>query len=406
MAIAYGIAVSIDQITFNMLAFANEEAIGIRVGKYFGANNPAMAKQWFMNALTTIIFIDAILIAVFVFLGKKILILVGFDPVLATNTLSVIYKLLPSYVLSQLNFSLAPYLYSVETDLDPLKYIPLLIVIIAPLTILLALTTSLGFWCVVIALTTVQVTNLFVYLWMYFRVMNSKYRGLGSFLQSLSTLGEFVKEFCLFWLGLMGEYFGWELSVYFAVLTKDNDQIAAVTFVINVAYYVFNFGSGHNYKSRSTISALIGAKKKEAARKFTAIYFIGLILVGIVIGCTVYLCSGLLARMFTQPGTRLRELTTRMFKFYAFWAPEDIIFYSMLTTSRILNLASLNIILNLLFVLLFQTLISLYLHSTHQLTSFTVLSTTYSMFTLVFIILGIVFIRIDWMKIDAGEVED
>lgn len=167
LTIAYGVALSLDQMTFNMINNANDEAVGIRVGKFHGANETREARQCLTNSLVTMLFIDTVLVTALIFAGKEIFIAVGFDPDLARDCQSVMIKFVPSYLISHFNCGLSSYLISVETDVSILKYIPLGFIVVSALTLALAKMTSLGFWVVVIAMTAVQLVDLSVFMWMY-----------------------------------------------------------------------------------------------------------------------------------------------------------------------------------------------------------------------------------------------
>ena len=403
LSIAYGVSIFVEQISLVIIANAIEEAIAITAGKFYGANNPEKAKNWLTNAVTTMVFINVVLISAFLLYGKQAMILVGFDPELAANVYWVLSLKIPSVVLLEFNSGLLSYLLSVETNIEYISLAPISILINSALTLALAYWTKLGFWSVIIGLTAIQLTDMLIYLWVYFTKMDPKYRGLGNFRQSFSTLCDFLREFAVFWLGFFGEFIGSEIMVYLSVLTKDNDQIAAVTYVVNVAYFMLEVGTGQSYVSRAVTSALIGANKMEAARKFAAIYLIGLLLIGCIFGCCIYFCAGILASIYTQPGTTMRTITTNLIRLYSFWVPQDILFFSMLTISRTIGLAYLSIALNFFFVLFCQPMISIWLRNQGRLTCFTVLATTYSMYTICFVILAIAFYGKNWQKIDSTE---
>jgi len=406
LSIAYGVSIFLGQMTFVMIANANEEAIAITVGKFYGANLPEKAKQWLTNSITTMLFINFILVAFFLFYGRQALILIGFDPELAANCYRVLLLCLPMYLLFAVNNGLLSYILSVETEVEYLSLAPISVCINFALTLALAYWTKLGFYSAIIGLILIQITDFSIYIWIYFSKMNKDYRGLGSFKESLSTLTKFLKEFAIFWVGLLGEYAGWEMMVYIAVLTKDNDQIAAVTYVVNIAYYIANFGIGQTYISRSVITSLLGAKKKEAAKKFTGIYLIGLFLIGALFGCTLYFSARYVASIYTMPGTKLRDTTIRLLKMYSFWVPQDVLFFCMLTIARTIGAACLSIVLNCIFVLGLQPIISIWLYYKHHLSCYTVLATMYSMFTICFVILAITFYNKNWQKVDVTEEEE
>jgi len=403
LSIAYGVSLSIQQIIIIMLNNANEEALGISVGKFYGANNPDKAKQWLMNSLTTMVVLNILIFSTFIFFGKQILVFIGFEPELAANCQWMIMVQIPSMILLQINSGVFNYFISVETDVEWLSFLPVGVIAIFALTLALAFWTKLGFWSAIIGITLFQVVEFALYIWIYFKIMDPKYRGLSSFSDSLATLGNFLREFFVFWLGLLGEYLGWEIMVFIAVLTKNNDNIAAVTYNTSLAYYIFNLGIGLSYISRTAITALIGANKKEAARKFTAIYLIGVILLGLLVACGVYFAAGYLSRLYTPHGTQLSELVIRMFRLYAWWVPQDVLFFSMVTISRTIGLATLNITLTFIFVLCCQPLIAYWLHKEGLLNNFTILANTYSMFSICFLILAIAFYLRDWKKVDCLE---
>jgi len=403
LSIAYGVSISLEQIILVMFSNANEEALGISVGKFYGANNPAKAKQWLTNSLTTMVLLNILIFSTVIFFGKQILVFMGFDPELAANCQWMIMVQIPSMILLQINSGVFNYFISVETDVEWLSFLPVGVIAIFALTLALAYWTKLGFWSAIIGLTLFQVFDFILYIWIYFKIMDPKYRGLGSFRDSLSTLGDFLREFFVFWLGLLGEYLGWEIMVFIAVLTKNNDNIAAITYTANLAYYIFNIGIGQSYISRSAITALIGANKKEAARKFTGIYLVGLFLLGSLVACGVYFAAGYLSRFYTPHGTPLNRLVTMMFRLYAWWVPQDVLFFSMLTISRTIGLATLSITLNFIFVLCCQPLLAYWLHKRGHLNSFTILANTYSMFSICFLTLAIAFYLRNWKKVDCPE---
>lgn len=190
--------------------------------------------------------------------------------------------------------------------------------------------------------------------------------------------------------------------VYLAILTGDNDQIAAMTYVINLGHYIYNFSRGPTAVAQAIVNTLIGAKCKRAAKKYTIVFLVGMIALGALIGVGVHLCARHIARIFTiSSNHHLLSLSTRAFRLYSSWIPQDLIFIGIMTAARSAGLATLSIILNILFPVVGQIAFALWLKSTGRLYWSAILINAYVMFFIIFTIIVVTLVCMDWRKIPA-----
>jgi len=400
LSVAFGVVFTIDNFTTVLIWYANSETLMIRASKFFGAGLHNMVRSTLMNSITLITMILILEVVGIVFYGDRILRALGFEESLAKDCQSILIKILPVSIISQYTEIISSYLISLGVETSNYGYMIIASIISVIFGYLLLFFTPLGIWSYVITNIIIQITLFSILLSLFYKKLDPKYTQLPTLIESLPTLCTYCIDFLFFFISSVGEFLGWEIIVYFAILTGDIDQVAAMTYVVNVACYIFNLSKGPSSVSKAVVNTLLGAQCKRAAKKFSTVFLVGLFLIGVIFGIGLYFGAEWVALLFVSSNQRsLRALVTKVFRAYSLWIPQDIIFVSMMATARSAGLTTLSIILNIVFPIVGQISVALWLKSTERLNWFAILYNTYIMFFVMFVCLGVVMATMNWKNI-------
>jgi len=380
----------------------------IRASKFYGAGLHNLVRSTLMNSFTLITLLTLIQAFCTILYGTRILVWCGLEEILARDCTTLLIKLLPVEILIQYTKILNSYLVSLGENISGYDFMIIASLIMMLVGYLLLLFTSLGFWSYIITTITIQLIMFSVVLYLFVAKIEPKYRHFSDFGGSSRSLGGYLVDFVLFFIGTFGDSLGWEMAVYFAILTKDNDQIAAMTYIVNLACYICNFTRGPSSVAQAIVNTLIGAKCKRAAKKYTIVFLVGMAALGVLIGIGVHLCARQIAEIFiVSSNHNLLSLSTRAFRLYSFWIPQDLIFIGIMTAARSAGLATLSIILNILFPVVGQIAFALWLKSAGRLYWSAILINAYVMFFIMFTIIVVILACMDWTKIpDTPEIHE
>ena len=166
--------------------------------------------------------------------------------------------------------------------------------------------------------------------------------------------------------------------------------------------YIIYFSYGFSEKSASIIGILIGAQLKQAAKKFAVIYIIGMLVLGMVIGSLIFVCSDNIISLYISRHDHplLFGQTVHILSIYTLYIPHDSIIRWIMRMSRTLNLGWILLALTVGCTIIGQSALCWYVYSSQgRVSALTVLNISYSMYCVVAVTMLLIFAIMDWEKI-------
>lgn len=402
LTVAFGLARSFVLTVYESLCQSNAEVFVVLAARFFGAGKPEMVRIARTNCYAMFIFLTSIYWILVYFFYGKLLSLIHVKAHIIELSQRVMLMYFPYMLLCQFNSLLGMMLISLGVDTQSYPFLLLSLLIAIGIMYLLHYYFFLGLWSFFIAASAFELFNLFLFLHMYWTKVDPRYKGVASLKASVKYLGAYILNFFAFLFAYITEIAGWEVMLYFALLTRDNYNILSVQFVMNIATYIIFFSNGYSSKAVAVIGVLIGGKLKKAAKRFSVLYFVEVLLIGITVGAIIFFSAPWITRIFVvethQP--ELYRMVLNLIKNYAFWVPQDLLIKWIMYMARTLSLSWLAFTLTVIFPIICQFLLCYYFyHSSQGLSAPLVLNTSYSMYSIVTITLLIVYATMDWEKI-------
>jgi len=402
LSVAFGLARAFILVFLDSLGPSNSEVLAMIVARFYGSRRPDKVKIAFTNSLLFMALTNILYWVFIYFIYAKILQLLHLNERIIELSCQIMYMYCPFFTVYLLNNILGCYL--IAQGVSTGSYI-----LILPSALLsIGLMYFLYYYCSLkigaffISATIFELFNLAVFLWMYFTKIDDEYKGVAGLTTALRYCCSYFKDFSLFAFTYVVEIAGWEIMIYFSLLSGNDDSVICIQSVMNVATYIIFFSYGFSDKSASVIGILLGAKLKKAARKFATIYVMGMLLLGMIIGSLIFVCSDYISKVFVDKHTNpdLYLMIKNTIKIYALWAPQDLIIKWIMGTARILSLGWVLFTTTLLFPIIGQCALCYYFyHRKGRVSALTVLNISYSMYCVVAVTMLLIFAIMDWEKI-------
>jgi Na+-driven multidrug efflux pump len=274
------------------------------------------------------------------------------------------------------------------------------------IAIFLSLFRKMGMTGWIIGRAAFDLVNIIMILIMYFGNVKVKNLTMANLKNSRTGLGRFLSDVFRFTLVLYSEFLGWEISTLLMVMTKDKNQIAAFSSIVNLAYIVWNIGNGFSNTARTRINYLLGQKKGRAAKNFFTIVLLGMIIFAMTIGVAFYFGREAIGRVYASENLEIRYHVVSLAKTYAFLVFGDFFFAFMFTISRSLHLVMYNLLLDVIFLLMLHPVISFLIIKYMNGNCRTVLMCVEGSLFVVYSFLLVKFFAYDWNKATSTADED
>jgi Na+-driven multidrug efflux pump len=273
------------------------------------------------------------------------------------------------------------------------------------IAIFLSLFRKMGMTGWIIGRAAFDLVNIIMILIMYFGNVKVKNLSMVNLKNSRTGLGRFLSDVFRFTLVLYSEFLGWEISTLLMVMTKDKNQIAAFSSIVNLAYIVWNIGNGFSNTARTRINYLLGQKKGRAAKNFFTIVLLGMIIFAMTIGVAFYFGREAIGRVYASENLEIRYHVVSLLQIYGFLTIGDFLFAYMFTITRSTNQVLYNMFLDYVFLIGIHAAVSYYIVKFMNGNCRTVLMCVEGSLFVVYIGLFIKLFSMDWNAIEFKDEE-
>lgn len=401
---AFGLAGFIRSTTISVMEGSVSELMALRCSVAIGAKNFKAIRLYLTQSILALCIFHICMTVPLCFFSQAIFEdIIGVNGELAIESANVLRKLVFVSIVSEGNGMLSTFLYSqgIETisfSLTLGKYAGLLCS-----SLFFGVYLQWGFNGWIFSMCVFEAIMFFFLMRYYTSLTDPESRGLVSFSEALVGLPTFLKDALTFFAGLIGEWTGWELLTYFNSMTGDENQIIALTCLINLAYFVFGFSYGLMSTARTRINTLIGANLKNAARRFTICSLVAMVSIGMALGLTIFIFRHPIAEAYAGGNPEALRYFIGCLAIYSVVCSLDFIYYLVFSLARTVGLAYWNIGLNILFVISLHSIIGYILNIHNLLSCYTVIINMYSQFFVVFGILIVKICSLDWNGVEGME---
>ena len=262
-----------------------------------------------------------------------------------------------------------------------------------------------GIYGWMIARAFFEVMNFSLYLFTYLKRTRRETRGFAPFASALEGLADFLKDVLKFTFSLYSEVVGFELSAILTTLTKDPVQIVAHTSFINVSYFVYNIGLGFSNTVRTRINYLLGRKtaadRQYAAKNFFIVTLVGLLCSSLVLGSALIIFRQELAWFYSANSAQLYQYLASLFVLYGLVCFGDFGFTFMFTIARSSGQLMMYTALNVCLLIGSNFLMGYYSVAKLHGTCLEVIEILYFNVFLVFIMINVKLIGLDWSDLQG-----
>lgn len=249
----------------------------------------------------------------------------------------------------------------------------------------------------IVTKTINEVVSLLVALFVYCRTVPQS-RGFVPLGVAFKGFGSFLFQALKFMLSIYPEYLGFEATMYFIVLNKDNNQIAAYNCMINIAGLLFGVGFAFAYICRTRVNILLGMGNHKAAKNYFKFFVLVNIITGILVGLALYFGRPFLARAYSDTTGEMRDWFYKLVLVYSIASGQELAMNTVLVGMKTIGKVGLLLILNSVISMIGSLSIGyvIYRHGGHCDSQFTLYMILCSCLT--FLCLAIT-LRADWSKI-------
>jgi Na+-driven multidrug efflux pump len=335
----------------------------------------------------------------------EILMFFGSDQVIAVRAKHITAWMFPFELCRLVAEAITSYMVSqsLEQSLGMLTVVPIALSI--PTCYYFGYTLQMGVKGWLYGKAVLEVSKLvLVLLTYYFRVKDGSL-GLNHVRLGFTKFGSFASDVAVYTAGYFTEAFGFQCSTVLVILIGDPLQISAYTALTNLKLLLGNIPFGFNSLIRARIIYLIGIGKTEIAKAFFKLSIVGLLLCSVVLGGLMIGTKGYIAYFFTSKNPAVGEYLEKLLFWLGVGFFELMIFIPLFSISRCVKQAILNLIIDFIFLLVFQIAAGLLLLKLFKSNCVHILlNLLFSLFIAEVIIL-IILLRKDWATLDETRKE-
>ena len=324
------------------------DKFGISISVAYGEHDYIKVKDIFTKSgLVCLIIIVFITIPLFLFAGS-ILRSIGFDSVLSMKVEELTRLSIP---LLTINFA-CEYIKSICMSQGHEKIFGYSSAAFAIITIIanyfMIIHWHMGIKGWILTRTCYEAASLIVAVIVYYRI-TPETRGFVPLRTALKGFGAFLLSSILFMLTLYPDNIGFQSILYFIVLQRDIEQMAAYNIFLNFAGIIFLIGIAFSIICRTRINILIGRRKYEAAKQYYAFTVLVSIFTGVLTGLLTYAIRYQLASIFASTTEAMNDWYIRLIVVYAVanfvQTSQNVIMVGMKTIGKVTLLLIINIVI-------------------------------------------------------------
>jgi len=179
------------------------------------------------------------------------------------------------------------------------------------------------------------------FFFVYLKETDKRTQGFSSLKEALSeNFVQYFKDCLIFSGGMYAETAGWQISNYLTGLTKNKDQLAALTCLSNVTSYIFCVGYGIASVLRTRLSNLLGKGYNTAAKNLTIIFLVGSFAYTLLQSLLICIAHDRIVSFYTGLSTKeTQQYFSELLWYYCIFQISDTIFYPVFTICRSRGLA-------------------------------------------------------------------
>ena len=404
---AFGMTIFFNMISIYSLTQPIIEKVGISCAKSFGAKDFDGVKEHFLRGLIMFLIYTALLHSPIIIFADKIMLLFGLDPEVAEISADYQALLFPIDITRLLGEIVVTYMVSqgIESSFGVFTMTNSLIGM--AVAYYFGLVKNMGVQGWMIGRATFDLLNVFSILAVYaLRMKGNKIRR-ANLSKAYTGLGQYFCDVVKYTIVLYSEVIGWEISTLLCAMTKDKNQIAAFSSIVNMIYIVWNIGNGFSNTARTRINYLLGQKKGKAAKNFFTIVLFGMITSAMVIGVAIYIGQEFIGELYASTTPEIKAYVISLAKLYAFLTTTDFLFAYMFTITRSTNLVIYNMFLDYVFLIGIHAAVSYSIIKFVQKGScMTVLLCLDGSIYLIYVLLFAKLFSMDWDKIEFKDEEE
>lgn len=395
---SFGLAVFFNNITVSNFTYGIVEKMSIATSSAFGKQDYNGVRLAFTQGLVVYILMFAFLCFPSAYFAEDILLAVGMRADNAALASGYYWK----FFLVDSLMSIAYFLMSFCSSQGIEGHFALIVNVILVISIVamwsLNSIMNLQMFSYFIGRCLYDALCIIVLGYIYFKKSKPETQGLSSlkdvFNQDFWT---YLKDCLTFSSGMYVEFAGWEICNYFTGILKDKDQLAALTCLVNVAYYVFYLGYGFACVARTRISNLLAKGYSTAAKNFTTMFMVGTVGYSLTQMVAIWIFHPFIVSFYTGQTTKeTQQYFSQLLWYYSIFQISDTIFYPIFTVCRTRGLAAYTLAICAILLIGAQSITASILVSIGT-TCLGILLNTYSMFFIGYIIiLYMLYVHFPW----------
>lgn len=403
---AFGLTIFFNMISIFSLSQPIIEKVGISCAKSYGAKDYEAVKEHFLRGIIMFLIYTALIHSPIIIFAENLMLTLDIDPDVAQLSAEYQALLFPIDITRLLGEIVVTYMVSqgIESSFGFFTMINSSIGI--AVSYYFGIQKDMGVYGWMIGRATFDVMNLLSILGVYAMRMKGEKITRANLAKSFTGLGQYFCDVLKFTVVLYSEVLGWEISTLICAMTKDKDQIAAFSSIVNLAYIVWNIGNGFSNTARTRINYLLGQKKGNAAKNFFTITLFGMITFALFIGATIYFGREYVGNLYSSENLSIKVHVVSLARLYAFLTTADFLFAFMFTITRSTNQVIFNMILDYVFLIGFHAVVSYSILKYFKGSCLTVLMCLEGSIFLVYVFLFTRLFSMDWTKVEFKDEDD
>lgn len=256
---------------------------------------------------------------------------------------------------------------------------------------------KMGITGLILTKTGNEILTFLVAIWVYYRTVPES-QGFVPLREAFTGFGKFFVDSLIFMFSVYPEYLAFLIGLYYVVLMRDDDQIAAFNCMINLESVFFCISIAFAMIVRTRINVLIGMGYHKAAKNYFKFFILINFISGLILGGLIVLGRGVLSRLYadTTPAIEywFNEQTFVLGIFMCVELNLNPIMVGMKTVGKVDLLLGLNILISF-----GVTALSGYILYSHGFQSVSQLVNYMVLCTVLLSICFVLTLRVDWSKL-------
>ena len=338
-------------IVFNVCLMGSlVDKFSIDMSKAFGDKDYERVKKIFTQSGIVCLLLMILFTLPSVLFAKSVLMFIGVEEEKAGPVQDIAILALPMILINMVGEYIKSFCLSQghEKILGYTSLVSMVLTVVANYYVLVNRRMGIAGW--ILTKTANEVISLFVTILVYFRTVPES-RGLASVKEACEGFWSFFCEALKFMFSIYPECLGFELTMYFILLKRDDNQTAAYNCIVNITGIIFCFGIAFSIICRTRINILIGMKRKIAAKNFFIFFTVCTVFIGFLLGVSLYFTRSLLARAFSDSSDDMKHWFYRLLFIYSTVAGIQLamctIMVGMKTAGKVTVLLIINVIISL-----------------------------------------------------------